>query len=262
VTRRIKRHAKFEITLDIKDDEFINPPRAGQRQWLLNQALAEMTDDLIALDSIAASFVPGEEEHRFEDRSSRSLRDEDIMEDWQIPMMQAMAEIATIGHGDVLEIGFGRGVSAEMIQSLGVKSHTVIECNDSVVERFHQWQKSHPEQDIRLVHGRWQDVIGELSLYDGIFFHTYPLNEEEYMDQALSSATFAEHFFSTASQLLRNGGVFTYLSNEIDSLSRRHQRALYRHFSRIATSIVEIPVPKNVKDTWWSDHMVAVEATK
>ena len=57
MTRRIKRRAKFEITLDIKDDEFINLPRAGQRQWMLNQALAKMTDDLIALDSIAASSV-------------------------------------------------------------------------------------------------------------------------------------------------------------------------------------------------------------
>jgi len=63
-------------------------------------------------------------------------------------------------------------------------------------------------------------------------------------------------------QLLRHGGVFTYLSNEIDSLSRRHQRALSRHVSRIATSIVEIPVSKNLKDTWWSGRMVAVEATK
>ena len=59
MTRRIKRHAKFEITLDIKDDEFITLIRAGQRQWLLNQALAEITDDLVALDPIAASFLPG-----------------------------------------------------------------------------------------------------------------------------------------------------------------------------------------------------------
>ena len=59
MTRHIKRHAKFEITLDIKDDEFISSTRAGQRQWLLNQAPAEMTNDLIALDPIAASFLPG-----------------------------------------------------------------------------------------------------------------------------------------------------------------------------------------------------------
>jgi guanidinoacetate N-methyltransferase len=113
-----------------------------------------------------------------------------------------------------------------------------------------------------LVQGHWQDVIGELSLYDDTFFHTYPLNGEEYMDQALSSAIFAERFFSMAPQFLRNGGVFTYLSNDIDLLSRRHQPALSRHLSRIATLIVEILVPKNVKDTWWSGHMVAVEATK
>ena len=63
-------------------------------------------------------------------------------------------------------------------------------------------------------------------------------------------------------QLLRHGGVFTHLSNEIDSLSRRHQPALSRHLSRIAILIVEILVSKNVEDTWWSGRMVAVEETK
>ncbi len=40
------------------------------------------------------------------------------MEDWQTPLMQAMARHVTETHGDVLEIGFGRGVSAEFIQQL------------------------------------------------------------------------------------------------------------------------------------------------
>lgn len=262
MTRRIQRNPKFDVTLDIKDDDFINPPRSGQRQWLLNQAMDEFTDNLGALDRLAARFVAGADEHRFEDRTRRSLGDEEIMEDWQIPMMRVMADIATRDHGDVLEIGFGRGVSAEFIQELGVKSHTIIECNDSVVERFHRWREKQLSQDIRLVHARWQDALEQLSTYDGIFFHTYPLNEAEYMEQALNSATFAEHFFETAARLLRDGGVLTYLSNEIDSLSRRHQRAVFRHFSRISTAIVPLAIPTNVRDTWWADTMVAVEVTK
>ena len=32
-----------------------------------------------------------------------------IWEDWQLPLMQAMAGIVTETHGEVLEIGFGRG---------------------------------------------------------------------------------------------------------------------------------------------------------
>lgn len=262
MTRRVRRSQKFDVTLEIKDEEFISPPRSGQRQWLLNQVMQEFADDLTALDVLAARFVPGTDAHRFEDRTRRSLSDDEIMEDWQIPMMDAMADIAAKQHGDVLEIGFGRGVSAKIIQERGVRSHTIIECNDSVVERFHRWREKYPSQDIRLVHARWQDAMDELSTYDGIFFHTYPLNETEYMEQALNSATFAEHFFETAAKLLREGGAFTYLSNEIDSLSRRHQRALFRHFSRISTTVVSLDVPPDVKDTWWANTMLAVEAGK
>ena len=262
MTRRIRRHAKFEVTVTVKDDGFIRPPRDGQRQWLLNQAVEEFSDNLIQLDMLAKRFVPGSEAHRFEDRTQGELSDDDIMEDWQRPMMQAMADIAAGQHGDVLEIGFGRGVSADFIQAHGVNSHTIIECNDSVVERFHRWREQYPDQDIHLVHARWQDALQQLSRYDGIFFHTYPLNEAEYIEQALNSATFAEHFFETAAMLLRDGGVFTYLTNEIDSLSRRHQRALLRHFSAIALHVVPLSIPPDVRDTWWSDSMVAVEVTK
>ena len=63
------------------------------------------------------------------------------MEEWQIPLMQAMAEVVTETHGDILEIGFGYGVSATLIQEQSVRSHTIIECNDSVVERFFEWKE-------------------------------------------------------------------------------------------------------------------------
>ncbi len=262
MTRRIRRNARFDITLDIKDEAFINPPRAGQRQWLLNQAMDEFTDNLIATDLLATGFVAGAEQHRIEDRADRELSDEDIMEDWQLPMMRVMADIATRQHGDVLEIGFGRGISAEFIQQRGANSHTVIECNDSVVDRYKRWREQHPSKDIRLVHARWQDAMEQLSSYDAIFFHTYPMNEAEYLEQALNSATFAEHFFETAAKLLRKGGVFTYLSNEVDSLSRRHQRALFKYFDRISTTVVPLEIPEDVRDTWWADRMVAVEVSK
>ena len=43
--------------------------------------------------------------------------------------------------------------------------------------------------------------------------------EQEFVEFVANSSTFAEHFFSTASQHLRPGGRFTYLTNEIDSLN-------------------------------------------
>ncbi|MBT8103724.1 MAG: class I SAM-dependent methyltransferase [Gammaproteobacteria bacterium] len=218
--------------------------------------------NLTELDAVAARFVPGAAEHRYEDRTHRSLSDEEIMKDWQVRMMQSMAEAATRQHRDILEIGFGRGISAEFIQQCGVKSLTIIECNDSVVERFNRWRARHAAQDIRLVHARWQDALQQLSTYDAIFVHTYPLNEKKYMEKPLNSAKFAQHFLENAASLLHPGGVLTYLSNEIDSLSRRHQRALSRHFSRTLTTVIPLPIPANVVDTWWADTMIAVQAFK
>lgn len=263
MTRRIKRQKEFELSLEIKDERFIRPPRDGQRSWLLNRAVAEFTGDLYALDRLARDFVPGRERLEFDDRTQAELGDQEIMEDWQLPLMRAMAAAVTRSHGDILEIGFGRGVASTMIQGYGVRSHTIVECNDHIVRRFEDWRRGFGQNDIRIVHGLWQDTLEDSGDFDGIFFHTYPLTEGEMIEQIGASTTFAEHFFPHAAAHLRDGGVFTYLSNEIDSLSRTHQRLLLERFRRIETSVVRgLEMPDDVMDAWWSDSMVVVAAVK
>ncbi|MCG8321513.1 MAG: class I SAM-dependent methyltransferase [Cytophagales bacterium] len=260
--RRIKRSDKFEISLVVKDDQFIRPPKDAQRNALLNRAIKEFAEDLTALDHQAGKFVQGAVQNTFIDRTQAILDDQEIMEDWQVPVMQAMAGIVTESQGDILEIGFGRGISSDMIQSHRVRSHTIIECNDAIVARFYQWKGNYQDRDIRLVHGLWQDVMDGLGCFDGIFFHTYPLNEDEYMNYVNGSVTFAAHFFETAEKHLRPEGVFTYFSNEIDSLGREHQRLILKHFSSFSAEIVELNVPDDVKDTWWANSMVVIKAVK
>lgn len=260
--RKLKRTREFDLTLNVKDDAFVRPPRDSQRQWLLNRFLREAVADLRALDELAERFVPGGKRELPSDMRTAELSDQEIMEDWQRPLMREMARIAARPGGDVLEVGFGLGISATMIQEHGVRSHTVIECNDSIVERFERWRASYPGRDIRLVHGLWQDVIGDLGRFDSIFFHTYALDEEEAVDLLAGSVTFAAHFFPTAAEHLQDGGVFTYLTNEIDSLSRPHQRLLFEHFSSFRLNLVSLDVPGDVKDAWWADSMVVVEVVK
>jgi guanidinoacetate N-methyltransferase len=262
MTKKIKRTENFEINLEIKTGDFIRPPRDAQRNALLNNALNEFSDNLQAMDRSAARFVPGKPQIALTDRTQKILSDEEIMEEWQIPLMRAMAEVVTESHGDILEIGFGFGVSATMIQEQKVNSHTIIECNDSVVERFYEWKELFKTEKINLVHGLWQETIADLGLFDGIFFHTYPLNEEEYMKNVHGRVTFAEHFFETAAKHLHPGGVFTYFSNEIDSLSRGHQRALFKHFSSFSLKLINLELPDDINDTWWADSMVIVKAVK
>jgi len=262
VTRKLKRTRAFELALEITDERFLRPPHDFQRNWLLNRFLREAADDLQALDGLASRFVPGGERTPPGDLRQGALSDEQIMEDWQLPLMEAMADAVSRAGGDVLEVGFGRGVSAEMIQRRAVRSHTIIECNPTIVERFERWRTSYPDRDIRVVEGLWQDRIGELGDFDAIFFHTYPLDEDESVELLARSVTFAEHFFATAAAHLRPGGVFTYLSGEMDSVGRAHQRLLFEHFSSIRVRRVALDLPADVRDTWWADTMAVIEAER
>ena len=258
------RHSDFEVSLNIKNDTFIHPPRKLQREWMIDQAFNEFTADIEHLDKVAKNFVAGKENRLgVFDVSETDLGDQEIMEDWQTPVMKAMAINVTETHGDVLEIGFGRGVSSTFIQDHVVKSHTIIEANPKVVDRFfNPWKRRYPEANINLVQGCWQDVQSQLKTYDGVFFHAFPLNEQEFAEYVLKSVTFAEHFFPVAAKLLKEGGVFTYLTTEIDSLSRRHQRSLFQYFSSLVLSVEPLCIPEDTKDTWWADSMVIIKAIK
>lgn len=262
MTRKLKRSRDFDIALNIKNNAFIRPPKETQRNWLLNKALSEFSDDLQTLHTQAKRFVPGADETRRHAKGEVLTGEKDTMEDWQIPIMEAMANVATESHGDVLEVGYGRGVSAAYIQDCGVRSHTIIECNDSIVDRFNTWRSQYPERDIQIIHGMWQDVTDQLSQYDAVFFHTYPLDETEQVEYIAKSTTFAEHFFPTAAAHLRDGGIFTYLTNEIDSFSRAHQRLVFQYFRNFTLSKVPLSLPDNVMDAWWADSMVVIKAVK
>ena len=263
---RHRNFPEFGITLQIKRDKFISPPRQFQKNWLINQALNEFADDLMHLDKVSKRFVAGTE-FKYEDHASNITQsnpdNQEIMEDWQIPIMKAMAKVVTETQGDVLEIGFGRGVSATFIQKLGVKSHTIIEFSDNVIKNFYEpWERCYPDKDIKLVHGMWQDVVDGVGVYDGIFFHTYPVTEDEFIKYIVNSITFAEHFFPYAANHLRKGGIFTYLTNEIDSLSRRHQRLIFRYFRSFAISVKPLSVPEDTRDLWGANSMVIIRAMK
>lgn len=262
--RKIKRTPSYEATLQISNDAFMKLPRAGQSGFFMNRILKEVADELEHLDSISDEVIAGVDSFAvMEDRTQGELDDDAIMEDWQAPVMRRMAELACASHGDVLEIGFGRGVGSDFIQACGVASHTVIECNDSVVERFHRWREDHSGADIRLAHGLWQDELPKLGQFDGLFFHTYPLNEDDFIEQVAKSSTFAEHFFEHAARHLKPRGVFVYLTMEGDSIGRAHQRALLRHFSSVSLSVLDgLDIPSDTRDAHWVNQMLMVAAVK
>ncbi len=262
--QKLKRSKDFEIRLNITNDNFVAPPRAEQRNWVLNRLVSEWVIDLKHLDTQASHFVAGSSSiDTSTDREQGKLDDQVIMEDWQIPVMKAMAQVVAQTHGDILEIGFGRGVSAGFIQDAGVKSHAIVECNPHIIDRFNTWRPAYADRDITLLQGLWQDLVAQFASYDAIFFHAYPLSGDELIDEVHKTTTFASNFFSVAANHLRDKGIFTYLTNEIDSLSRAHQRLLLEHFSSITLSRVDgLEVPAETVDSLWGDSMLVVTAVR
>lgn len=268
----IQRKPEFEVFLKINKDEFLTPPRANQRNWMLRRALDEFSDDLLALDDVSKRFVSGSDRadiartwtdsHAEYRPSELIIEGQQVMQDWEAPLMKAMADLVTERQGDVLEVGFGMGISASYIQAGQPKSHTIIECNREVMQAFGAWADRYRGRDIRLVQGRWQDVLDDLGTFDGVFFDTYPASEAEFEESVINSINFAEGFIPVAAKLLRPGGVFTYYSNEIDSFSRRHQRFLLSHFGSFTLSVVRSLLPPDDCHYWWADSMVLVKAVK
>ena len=117
-----------------------------------------------------------------------------VMEGWERPIMKKHIELLNVKDKDVLEIGFGMGISTTMIQEGQPKSHTLIECHPQVINYF-MTQYEHKDK-IKLIPDFWQNVILSLDKFDCIFFDTY-------IDKP-------EDFFDVVEQKLRVGGKFSY----------------------------------------------------
>ena len=104
-----------------------------------------------------------------------------VMMEWEKPYMEACIE-ALKPSGDVLEIGFGLGYSATHIQSFKPNSHTIIECDHSVINHAEEWLSQH--KNASLIEGTWQNKLSSLKVFDAIFFDDYsPISSEQFDQQ-------------------------------------------------------------------------------
>lgn len=133
-----------------------------------------------------------------------------VMQAWEIPYMEKLAEIATSKGGVVLEVGFGMGLSAREIHKADIDEHIVIEPNKAVFTRLLQF-KDASRIKVTPHLGFWEEVAPKLpdESIDGILFDPYPINAEQLYHQQFS-------FFDEAHRLLKEGGVFTHFSGEIE----------------------------------------------
>jgi hypothetical protein len=94
-----------------------------------------------------------------------------IMHSWEHPIMQKKAEWICQNGGNILEIGFGMGISADYIQQHNIKSHTICEINTQVLNNLYKWVKDKP--NTKIIEGDWYTNIHKMGKYDGILIDTY-----------------------------------------------------------------------------------------
>jgi guanidinoacetate N-methyltransferase len=145
-----------------------------------------------------------------------------VMEDWERPYMARLADIATRRGGQVLEVGFGMGISASYINaSRTVTRHLIVEANRDVAELARGFAAD-PERHspVVVLEGFWEDLIDQVEdgSCGGILYDAYPMDESE----------MAMHlrFAATAYRKLEPGGYFTYYADEVDGYGPEHLRAL------------------------------------
>jgi hypothetical protein len=97
---------------------------------------------------------------------------------------------------------------------------------------------------------------------DGVFFDTVPTFEDEYLREVIDNVVMAEDFFPVAARVLRPGGIFTWYTNEIDTLSRRHQRLIQKYFRSFEVTVCRPLYPPEDCHYWFADSMVVVKAVK
>ena len=109
--------------------------------------------------------------------------DREVMMDWEHVLMSSSAAYVTENGGDILEIGFGMGISAGYIQSHSILSHTIIENHPEIIAKAQTWAANKP--NVSIITGSWYDVLDDLSTYDGIFYDTYGDTDIQFFTSSL-----------------------------------------------------------------------------
>ena len=83
----------------------------------------------------------------------------EVMMGWEGSLMSASAAYVCEGGGDILEIGFGMGMSAGYIQSHSISSHTIIENHPQIITKAQEWASG--KSNVTIITGSWYDVKDE-----------------------------------------------------------------------------------------------------
>ena len=92
-----------------------------------------------------------------------------VMMAWEKPLMEAHAKAICMGGGHILNVGFGMGLVDTAIQQYSPTSHTIVEAHPEVYKRMIETGLA-DKNNVKIIFGRWQDVLTQLESYDGESF--------------------------------------------------------------------------------------------
>jgi len=165
----------------------------------------------------------------------------EVMSDWEDPIMVKHGEIVTKNGGDILEFGFGMGISATHIQSHDINSHTIIEINDDVYERLLIWAEDKP--NVIPVKGDWADSIPTDKKYDAVFYDPYgDMKNKPLFPWLIAPYCKEGAIVSWYNNILRPSSVYS------EGYEHHHH---YWDNDRISYHEVELEIPEEARIKWY-----------
>ena len=181
--------------------------------------------------------------------SELCVGDWQVMQDWERPLMETMAREVTMSKGDILEVGFGMGISANEIIKNDCKSYTLIEAHPEIAKNATKWATSQPVP-VRIIEGLWQKTVPHITQkFDGILFDAFPLSPHEYDREYYE-------FLPLAPKLLKSKGVLTYYSAETINFRTDHLEMLLKYFDQVKLVKVNGLKPFSHCDYWKESYMI------
>ena len=123
---------------------------------------------------------------------------DEVMMDWEHPIMSGSAAYVTENGGDILEIGFGMGISAGYMHSHSIDSHIIVENHPQIIPKAVEWASN--KSNVTIVSQSWYDVKDSLGTFDGVFYDSF--GDEEWTK-----------FSSSLSGLTKSGTKVTFWNN-------------------------------------------------
>ena len=159
----------------------------------------------------------------------------EVMMDWEHLIMSASAAYITRNGGDILELGFGMGISAGYIQSHSIDSHTIYENHPDIIPKALTWAEG--KSNVKIITGSWYDAFytrlkstngkdwtNTFGTFDGLFLDTYG-------DEGLHK------FSGSLKHMMNDGGIATWWNSVTGSN--------YYNIPDVTYDVINIDPPTN-----------------